>query len=110
LLDGPRLELWRLLDRPRLLYGPGLELPGLVDRPGRFDGPRLELWRLLDRSRLLHGASLELPRLLLELSGLLDGPRLGCGPHFLRLAPALLGVLHPILVVAHLLLRPIIAE
>jgi hypothetical protein len=128
LLNRARLELLRLLDRPWLFdrprLGAGLELPRWLDRPLLFNRPRLG--RLLDGPRLLDGACLELLRLLdcplllnrprlgglLDRSRLLDGPRLRCWPHLLRLPPALLGVLHPVLIVlAHLvLLRAIVSE
>jgi hypothetical protein len=113
---GARLELLRLLDRPRLFDRPclraALELPRWLDCPLLLNRPRLgaglklprwlscplllnrpRLWRLFDRARLF------------------NRPRLRCWAHLLCLPPALLGVLHAVLIVlAHLvLLRAIVS-
>ena len=126
LFNRARLDLPLLLDRPRLFDGPRLELRGLFEPPGLLrgrrllNGPCLELPGLFRGSRL-NGARLQLPGLLNRLRRRdwllrgnrplrLDRPRLGCRPHFLRLSPALLGVLHAVLIVAHLVRRTIVAD
>ena len=109
LLDWTRLELPWLLNSTRLFAWSRLELLALfLELLTLFDCT----W-LLDRARLRHGARFRLRLRLFNWPRLRrrsNRRRLRCWTHLLRTAAALVGVLHPILVVPHLVRRTIVSR